>query len=72
MVKLEPRKPIETKTAKIEVDPGIPPGRYRLTLVVIDESGNESRPAVRTIEIIPQSPRIPSRVFRTNRDREPP
>lgn len=51
MVKLEPGKPIQTKTARIVVDPGIPPGRYRLTLVVVDESGNESRPAARTIEI---------------------
>ncbi|MBE9063956.1 hypothetical protein [cf. Phormidesmis sp. LEGE 11477] len=51
MVKLVPGKPIQTKTAQIVVDPGIPPGRYRLTLVVIDDSGSESRPAVRTIEI---------------------
>lgn len=61
MVKFELRKPIETTAPKIEVDPGLLPGAYRFSLVVIDEEGNESRPDVLTVQIRPdrgQGPNI--------------
>lgn len=60
MVKFELRKPIKTQEPKIEVDPGLAPGAYRFSLVVIDELGNESRPDVLTIQIRPDRVRGPN------------
>lgn len=60
MVKFELRKPIKTKESKIEVDPGLSPGTYQFSLVVIDEEGNESRPDVLTIQIRPDRGRGPN------------
>jgi hypothetical protein len=54
MVRFQLRQPIDTRTPRIEVDPGLPPGTYQFALVVIDDAGNESLPAVRTITVVQQ------------------
>ena len=47
-----PNKPVETNEAKIVVDPGLPAGRHRFQLVVVNRRGQRSRPTevVVTIE----------------------
>ena len=55
MVQFNLRKPIQTRSPTIEVDPGLAPGSYRFSLVVTDESGNESEPDFHTV-VIQQPP----------------
>lgn len=55
MVQFELRKPIQTRSPTIEVDPGLAPGSYRFSLVVTDENGNESEPDFQTV-VIQQPP----------------
>jgi hypothetical protein len=42
---------IETAEPTIAVDPGLPPGRHRFQLVVIDDAGRRSRPVEAIVEI---------------------
>jgi hypothetical protein len=42
---------IETADPTIAVDPGLPPGRHRFQLVVIDDAGRRSRPVEAIVEI---------------------
>lgn len=51
MVQFELRKPIQTRSPTVEVDPGLAPGSYRFSLVVTDESGNESEPDFQIVVI---------------------
>lgn len=59
MARFEPRRPVITREPSIAVDPGLPPGLYRFSLVVTDETGHESRPDVRTVRIIRLRPDRP-------------
>ena len=45
MVDFQNSKRVETTEAIIKVDAGLPAGRYVFQLIVIDESGNKSKPA---------------------------
>jgi hypothetical protein len=54
MPTFDPQKPIVTNEPVIVVDGGLPPGRYIFQLVAIDESGNQSEPATRTVIIRPK------------------
>jgi hypothetical protein len=42
---------IETAEPTIAVDPGLPPGRHRFELVVIDDAGKRSQPVEAIVEI---------------------
>jgi hypothetical protein len=42
---------IETAEPTIAVDAGLPPGRHRFQLVVIDDAGRRSRPVEAIVEI---------------------
>jgi hypothetical protein len=42
---------IETAEPTIAVDPGLPPGRHRFQLVVIDDAGRRSRPVEAIVEV---------------------
>ncbi|WP_088889356.1 hypothetical protein [Leptolyngbya ohadii] len=51
MAKLQPRQSLTTEEPRIEVDAGLPPGRYRIQLVVVNDRGQESLPDVQTVVI---------------------
>lgn len=51
MATFELNRPIETRTPRIEVDAGLPPGRYRFALTVMDAAGNESRQDFQTVQV---------------------
>ena len=59
MVQFDLRKPIQTRSPTIEVDPGLSPGSYRFSLVVTDETGNESEPDFQTVVIQQLPVRMP-------------
>ena len=44
---------IATQAPTIAVDPGLPPGRHRFQLEVVDAAGNRSKPATAMVEIRP-------------------
>jgi hypothetical protein len=51
MVRFALNQTIETAEPTIAVDPGLPPGRHRFQLVVIDETGHRSQPAEAIVEV---------------------
>jgi hypothetical protein len=51
MVDFRDKKRLETTKAVINVDPGLPVGKYLLRLTVVDEAGNKSRAAGINLEI---------------------
>jgi len=68
MVDFTRTKRIETREPAIKVDPGLKEGRYVFQLTVIDQDGNESRPARIQVEvkrgIISVDPRLVDPVLR--------
>ncbi len=51
-MKLEPNKPVETREPAIDVDAGLTAGQHRLQLVVVNDRGVESAPAVLVVTIL--------------------
>src|SRR5258705_12345026 len=51
MVRFALNQTIETAEPTIAVDPGLPPGRHRFQLVVIDDAGHRSQPVEAIIEV---------------------
>jgi len=49
-------KPKTTASPHFTIDPGLPPGRHRFQLVVIDASGNRSRADTVTVRILKAPP----------------
>lgn len=52
MVVFQPNRPITTTEPVVRVDGGLPPGRYRFQLVVVDDDGTSSLPSERIITIL--------------------
>lgn len=50
-MKFERDRTVETREPKVEVDPGLEPGKYRFQLVVEDRDGQRSQPADCTVTI---------------------
>jgi hypothetical protein len=48
----EPGRAITTREPTLPVPGGLPVGVYRIQLVVIDEMGNASAPAVHTVSVV--------------------
>jgi hypothetical protein len=55
MVELVPGKAHRSKVPQVAVDNPLKPGRYRFSLTVIDDSGNESQPAELTVSVVEQT-----------------
>lgn len=51
-MRFETNRPIETAQSTIVVDAGLAPGEHRFQLVVVDSSGNRSRPAELIVTIV--------------------
>jgi hypothetical protein len=63
MVQFRLNQTIETTEPTITVDAGLPAGRHRFQLVVIDDAGNRSQPAFAIVEVqsgttIPTTPNL--------------
>lgn len=56
MSKLRQGEPKTTASPHFTIDPGLPPGRHRFQLVVIDASGNRSRADTVTVRILKAPP----------------
>jgi hypothetical protein len=54
MARFALKQTIETAEPTIAVDPGLPPGRHRFELVVIDDAGKRSQPVEAIVEIQPE------------------
>lgn len=52
-MKLTPNQPVVTREPKLVVDAGLPGGRYRFRLVVVDDRGRPSKPAEAVVTISP-------------------
>lgn len=65
MAEFKPNVPVVQKdpvvTVDIDKDNPLPPGKYRFQLVVVDDSNNESDPAI--IEVIVQDTQRPTAVL---------
>ena len=57
MVDFVAKKSITTKEPMLTVDPGLPEGIYTFQLIVVDNSGNQSKPA--EIEVTITKPTVP-------------
>lgn len=44
MAVFQPNRPVTTSEPRVVVDAGLPPGRHRFRLVVVDDSGLSSAP----------------------------
>lgn len=53
MSKLVQGKPTSTASPHFTIDPGLPPGRHRFQLVVVDSAGNRSLADTVTVTILP-------------------
>lgn len=49
---LQRNTPIETSTPSLRIENDLAPGRYRVQLVVIDDEGHASAPAIHTITVV--------------------
>jgi len=58
-------RPVETTTATVVVDGGLPVGPHRFRLVVVNRDGRSSQPAEVVVIIEPAGPVIPRRITRT-------
>ena len=54
MAKFVRGKPVETDAPTVVVDAGLPPGRHRFQLVVVDDAGNRSAPAAVDVVVGPR------------------
>lgn len=65
MAEFKPNVPVVQKdpivTVDIDKEKPLPPGKYRFQLVVVDDSGNESEPAL--IDVIVQDTQRPTAVL---------
>ncbi len=51
MARFVVNRPIKTREPFVRVDAGLKEGRHRFQLVVVDDRGNESKPATVTVTI---------------------
>ena len=51
MAKFVVERPVTTREAFVIVDGGLREGRHRFQLVVVDDQGNESKPATLTVTV---------------------
>lgn len=51
MADFNDQKKFETRESFIQVDAGLPQGRYQFLLTVVDDQGNRSQPAKLSVEI---------------------
>lgn len=58
MVDFRDKKRFETTKSAIQVDPGLPEGKYLFQLTVVDDQGNRSQPAKLSLQII-RGPVVP-------------
>jgi hypothetical protein len=58
MPRFLPGQPIATEQPDIVVDPGLPVGRHRFQLVVVDDQGNRSAPDERIVQVVRPNPPI--------------
>ena len=54
---LRPGESLTSASALLEIDPGLPPGRYVFQLAVTDDRGRRSEPTTFTVTIEPGPPR---------------
>ena len=52
MADFRDQKKFATREPFIRVDPGLPVGRYRFQLTVVDSDGRRSKPALVNVEIV--------------------
>ena len=52
MAVFKPGVPIATAEPFVQVDPGVPAGRHRFRLAVIDDDGNQSQPTIVVVTIV--------------------
>ena len=52
MAVFKPDQPIETEKPVVEVENKLEPGTYRFELIVIDDEGNKSAPALALVNVI--------------------
>jgi hypothetical protein len=52
-VRFEPNKPFETPKSAVVVDEGLPPGRHRFQLVVVNNAGAASKPVEVIVTVEP-------------------
>ena len=52
-------KPVTTDVPSVVVDAGLPVGRHRFRLTVIDTAGNESRPNEAVVQVVPLTVVVP-------------
>ena len=55
MVQFATDKPVRSKVPEVVVENPLEPGRYRFSLVVVDDSDNESAPFELTVTIVEQT-----------------
>jgi hypothetical protein len=55
-------RPIETAEPTVVVDKGLPAGRHRFQLVVVNRAGQASQPVVVDVVVDPRGPLIPGRL----------
>lgn len=54
-MKFRPNEPVATREARVVVDAGLPVGRHRFQLVVINERGQRSKPAEIVVQVTEES-----------------
>jgi hypothetical protein len=59
-MRFAPNQSVTTDTPKVEVDGGLPPGRYRFQLQVVNARGAASAPAFHVVTILPRSAPTPT------------
>ena len=52
MVDFRDKKRFETKLPELQVDVGLPAGRYAFQLTVVDSNGNKSKPMRLNVEVV--------------------
>ncbi|MGB8167343.1 MAG: hypothetical protein WCF18_07605 [Chthoniobacteraceae bacterium] len=61
-MKFEPNRPIETSQAAAQVDAGLPVGRHRFQLIVVNSRGQSSKPSEAVVIVLdPGQPPPPTR-----------
>ena len=55
-MRLEPGVPFRSPRPALTIDAGLPPGRHRFRLVVVNARGQESQPAEVTVTVLPFRP----------------
>ena len=57
-MRFEPNRPFETSRSTVLVDAGLPPGRHRFRLQVVDARGRKSRPADVVVMVVRRQPLV--------------